>query len=123
MHWCIAAFLLFTGFAGGEMADSTDSSELYYVAFLRPDPARKPISKEESERIQSAHMANILGMAGRGVLVAAGPFDDSPPSILGVFVLKAASLDEAKRIASQDPTVTQHRNIIDVHAWRGPAGI
>ena len=97
--------------------------ELYYLAFLRPEPARKPISKEETGRIQAAHMANIQSMAKRGVLVAAGPFDDPDHAILGVFVLKTASLDEARRIAAEDPTVVEHRNQVDVHAWRGSAGI
>src|SRR5262249_1296533 len=44
-------------------------------------------------------------------------------TILGVFVMKAGSIEEARRIAAADPTVTEHRNTIDVHAWRGPAGI
>ena len=37
--------------------------------------------------------------------------------------MKADSLEEAKRIARQDPTVVEHRNTIDVHQWQGPAGI
>lgn len=95
----------------------------YYVAFLRPDAARTKISKEDGERIQTAHMANINKMSVDGHLVAAGPFGDTPTTISGVFVMKAASLDEAKRIANQDPTVVEHRNTIDVHQWQGPAGI
>jgi uncharacterized protein YciI len=97
--------------------------EVYYLIFLRPDPARKPLPKEESERMQAAHMANIHSMADRGVLVAAGPFDDEPTTISGIFVFRAASLDEARRIAEQDPTVVGHRNLVEVHAWRGPKGI
>ena len=96
---------------------------IYYLVFLRPDPARKPISKEEGERIQAAHMANIMASAERGVLVAAGPFDDKPTTISGIFVFRAPSLAEARRMAMEDPTVVEHRNLVDVHAWQGPAGI
>jgi uncharacterized protein YciI len=99
------------------------AADPYYLVFLRPDPARKTLSKEEGDRIQKAHMANIGDMAARGVLVAAGPFDDTPHTISGIFVFRTSSLEEAKRIAAQDPTVVEHRNTVDVHAWEGPAGI
>ncbi|HUI42426.1 MAG TPA: YciI family protein [Terriglobia bacterium] len=95
----------------------------YYVVFLRPDPARKPLQQADGERIMAAHMANIHKMADDGVLAAAGPFDDTPVTISGIFVLKTGSLESAQAIAAQDPTVIEHRNTVDVHAWRGPAGI
>ena len=99
------------------------ATDLYHIVFLRPDPARKPLTKEEGSRIQAAHMANIHSMADRGVLVAAGPFDDKTPTITGVFFFKTKSLEEARRVAAEDPTVVEHRNTVDVLAWRGPAGI
>ena len=75
------------------------------------------------ERILTAHMANIRSMAESGVLVAAGPFGDTPPTISGVFVFRTGSVEEARRIASADPTVVEHRNTVEVLAWRGPKGI
>jgi uncharacterized protein YciI len=104
-------------------AAAQETSSVYYVVFLRPDPARKSLTKEEGERIQNAHMANILKMADDGLLAAAGPFENDPPPISGVFVMKAKSIEDARRVAGEDPTVREHRNTIDVHAWRAPAGI
>ena len=98
-------------------------TEFYYLVFLKRAPDRKPISEAEGERIQTAHMANIHAMADRGVLVAAGPFEDSPAVFSGVFVFRAGSVEEARRIAEQDPTVVEHRNLVEVYAWRGPKGI
>ena len=98
-------------------------ADQYQIIFLRPDPARKPLNKEDGERIQSAHTANIHALADRGVLVAAGPFDDKPHTISGVFFFKTASSDEALREAVKDPTVVEHRNTVDVLAWRGPKGL
>ncbi len=95
----------------------------YYVVFLRPDPARKPLEKAEGARIQAAHMANIHKMADDGVLIAAGPFDDKPATISGIFVFHCESLQVAQAIAARDPTVVEHRNTVDVHAWDGPLGI
>ena len=99
------------------------ADQQYQIVFLRPDPGRKPLAKEEGERIQSAHMANIHSLADRGILVAAGPFDDKPHTISGVFFFKIASTDAALREAAKDPTVVEHRNTVEVLDWRGPAAI
>jgi uncharacterized protein YciI len=115
----LARFLIALALA----AAAQETTSLYYVVFLRPDPARKPLSKEEGERIQNAHMANIHKMAEDGLLAAAGPFENDPPPISGIFVMKAKSVDEARRIAGEDPTVREHRNTIDIHPWRTTAGI
>lgn len=121
----LARFLIAFALAAAaqESTFSPYPTSLYYVVFLRPDPARQPLPKEEGERIQNAHIANIHKMADDGFLVAAGPFENDPPAISGVFVMKAKSLEEARRIAGDDPTVKEHRNTIDAHAWRAPAGI
>jgi uncharacterized protein YciI len=95
----------------------------YYVVFLRPDPLRKPLVKADSERIQSAHMANIQSMARDGILLSAGPFEDTPTTISGMLVFHVDSLESAQRIAARDPTVLGHRNNVEVHAWQGPPGI
>jgi len=71
----------------------------------------------------AAHMANIQLMADQGVMVAAGPFEDKPTTISGIFVFGPRSLAEAERIAASDPTVVQRRNTVDVHPWFGPEGI
>jgi len=107
----------------GAPPPAAGESELYYLVFLRPDPGRKPIELAERQRIQAAHMANIQAMARAGILAAAGPMDDTPTAISGIFVLRAPSLGEASRIAAQDPTVAERRNTADVHPWLGPAGI
>jgi len=118
----VSAVVLAGQLAGAQGAQANGTSR-YYVAFLRPDPARKSLSKEEGERIQTAHMANIHKMADDGVLVSAGPFDDTPHTISGIFIFKVDSLERAREIALKDPTVVEHRNTIDVHEWDGPAGI
>ena len=115
--------LLIAALFSAQVPVAPDASQLYFVALLRPVHDHKPLSDGEAERIQTAHMANVQKMAGEGVLVAAGRMDDRTATISGIFILKVASHADAKRIADQDPTVVERRNNIDVHAWRGPAGI
>jgi uncharacterized protein YciI len=104
-------------------AQVSTGSDVYQMVFLRPSPTRKPVTQKELEPVLAAHMANIRGMADRGVLVSAGPFDDKPTTISGVFLFRVASLDEARRIAGEDPTVTANRNVVEGYSWRGPKGI
>lgn len=104
-------------------AAAQTGTDVYYMAFLRPDPQRTLLSREAGERLQAAHMASMRKLAEDGYLVGAGPFEDTPSTIGGLFLIKTESLREAKRLASLDPTVVAHRNMIDVHQWRGPAGI
>jgi uncharacterized protein YciI len=100
-----------------------DSTDVYYVVFLRPNPNRERLASTDMDRIQAAHMANIRALSARGILVAAGPFDDTPLTISGIFIFKVASIDEARRTAAGDPTVVEHRNLVDIVPWRGPRGI
>lgn len=104
-------------------SEQSAATTRYFLVFLRPDPARKPLNAGEGERIQTAHMANIRKMAENGVLISAGPFEDTPSTISGIFIFKVESLDRARAIAANDPTVVAHRNTVDLHAWNGPAGI
>lgn len=105
-----------TAFVGGD-------TEPYFVVFLRPYPNPPVLDKAEEDRIQAAHMANILKMAKDGILIASGPMAEKPATINGLFVLKAPSLAEARRIVLQDPAVAGKRNLADVHRWNGPKGI
>jgi uncharacterized protein YciI len=121
--WTLAAAALLSGSAAAQAPAPPGGSQTYYVVFLRPNPARKPIEQAERERIMTAHMANIHKMADDGVLAAAGPMEDKAVTISGIFVLKAGSLADAQAIAARDPTVAEGRNTVDIHAWRGPEGI
>lgn len=79
----------------------------YFVGFLRPNPSRIRLEESEADRIQSAHMANMQKMARDGVLVSAGPFEDTPAVISGVFIFKGISRQTAQTIADQEPTVVE----------------
>jgi uncharacterized protein YciI len=106
-----------------QTASTRDDLDLYYVVFLRPAPSVQPLTKVEAERLQSAHTTNIHTLVDAGILVAAGSMQDTPSTISGVFMLKAASPEQAWTLAGLDPTVVQRRNTIDVHTWRGPKGV
>jgi hypothetical protein len=67
-------------------------------------------------------MANIQKIAKSGKLVAAGPMAGNG-DLRGIFIFKAASMDEAKALVADDPAIKSGRLIMDIQPWWGPKGI
>jgi uncharacterized protein YciI len=83
----------------------------YYFVMLNSNPNKEKISDEEVERLQAAHMANIDSLAQIGQLLAAGPFHGGG----GLFVLKAASLEDADNMFKSDPAIQANRFITELY--------
>jgi uncharacterized protein YciI len=88
----------------------------YQVAFLLKGPAWTPGESEELKALQKAHMEHIGRMAATGKLVIAGPFEDGG-DLRGMFIFRVETLEEAKALAEQDPTVKAGRLKLEWHAW------
>lgn len=95
--------------------------ETYQLGLLRKGPNSGTGTKEEAEKIQAGHMANIGKMAELGKLIAAGPMMDNG-DLRGIFLFKA-SMDEAKALAAEDPAIKAGRLRMDIFTWMGPKGI
>lgn len=96
--------------------------EGYQLGFLRKGPNHGTGTKEEADKVQAGHMANINKMATMGKLVAAGPMGDDG-DLRGIFLFKVASLDEAKALAAEDPAIKAGRLRMDIFTWWGPKNI
>ncbi|MEP7338829.1 MAG: DinB family protein [Acidobacteriota bacterium] len=96
--------------------------ETYQLGLLRKGPNHGSGTKEEAEKIQAGHMANIGKMAQAGKLIAAGPMGDDG-DLRGIFLFKVASLDEAKALAAEDPAIKAGRLKLELFNWMGPKGI
>ena len=70
-----------------------------------------------------AKPATLAGLAGVGDLVATCTSPHWRYRTFGSRLGAGDSLEAAKRIAAQDPTVVEHRNTVDVHTWEGPPGL
>jgi len=101
--------------AAGPVANEYEMTT-YQVAFLKRGPAWTPGDSPEHQKLQEAHMAHIRRMAETGKLLVAGPFTDDG-DLRGMFVFRASSLEEAKALAEQDPTVQAGRLILEWHPW------
>ncbi len=65
------------------------------------------------------HLDYMIGLEKQGVLFASGPLTSAPclPLGDGLTILRAASEDEARRIASADPFVINKLRSFEVREW------
>jgi len=95
--------------------------QYYFVLLYRGDKA-EAISPDSAGAIQAGHMANIQRLAEEKKMVLAGPFTDDTP-LRGIFILQAASMEEAKQLCDSDPAIQAGRLRAEIHPWYGPRGI
>lgn len=91
----------------------------YVIAFLKRGPNRDR-SKEESDRLQRAHMENISKLAEEGTLVLAGPFLDDGV-LRGIYIFDVETIEEAEALTKTDPAVQAGSLIMELHPWYGSA--
>lgn len=91
--------------------------ESYAFVLLRSGPNADGLTEAESERLQAAHLAHLDAMAAAGKLCGAGPFADRVDESLRGICFYRCSLDEARALAEQDPSVQAGRMSVQVMTW------
>ncbi|MEX1189149.1 MAG: YciI family protein [Bacteroidia bacterium] len=99
--------------------DGPDGKEMtlrqYYVAFLMSGEIRSQ-NKEESEQIQSEHIAYLTKLWEDGIIILNGPFDEDT-SLRGMSIYATDNAEQAKEFAENDPAVKSGRLKIEIHPW------
>ncbi len=93
----------------------------YFVLLYRGDQAGS-LPADSVSAIQAGHMANIQRLADEKKMALAGPFLDDT-ALRGIFILKAASVEEAQQLCDSDPAIHAGRLRAEIHPWYGPRGI
>jgi uncharacterized protein YciI len=94
----------------------------YFLALLHKGPTWSPGESPEVLALQEGHLANIRRLAAEGKLVLAGPFEDAG-DLRGLFVLDAASIEEARALCDSDPAIAAGRLRAEILAWWAPEGV
>ena len=107
----------------GQPAPAAPKFEMttYYLGLLTRGPNAGTGTTEEREKIQAAHLANIVRLHDAGKILVAGPFADNG-EWRGLFTYKCASLQEAQQLAATDPAVQAGRLKIEIHPWMTAKG-
>ena len=116
----IIPLFLSTSFPMQKNKVSEPKLKTYYLALLRKGPRRDQDSITAA-KIQDAHLANIRRLYNEGKLDLAGPFLDGG-DLQGIFVLNVANMEEAKKLADEDPAVKAGRLILEIHPWMSQPG-
>jgi len=117
--WGVALSTLLLGAApsapdGG--ADPPSTMERYTLVILKR-PANGGAKVADPESLQRQHLGHLQAMARSGKLVVAGPFDDQTDLRMRGLCLYRAPLEEARRLAQDDPAVKAGRLEVEVLTW------
>jgi len=118
-------------FSNKAIADSATSENVqpemttYYLVFLKRGPNWTAEMTPEIEKVLEGHFANIKKMTDEGKLVLAGPFleQTGDSALAGLFIFRVDSIEEAIRLAEQDPGVMSGRFIYEIVPWYGPKSL
>jgi uncharacterized protein YciI len=93
----------------------------YYVGLITKGSHFDAYNREDREKIQKAHLANLDRLAQLGKILVAGPCPDNG-EWRGIYIFKCASIEEAKQFAASDPEVQTGRLKIEIHPWMTEKG-
>lgn len=93
----------------------------YVLAFLKRGPNRDR-TKEESNKLQRAHLDNITRLAEAGKLVLAGPFLNDG-DMRGIYVFNVETVEEARVLTQTDPAIKAGSLVMELLPWYGSAAL
>jgi uncharacterized protein len=94
----------------------------YTFVLLRRGPRALEFDEDELDRLQVAHLAHLDAMRERGVLLAAGPFEDQDDETKRGICIYRTGPEETRRLAEEDPSVQAGRMAIEAMTWLTPKG-
>ena len=116
--WGVALSVVLAPGAGGHDAgaDPPAAMERYSLVLLRR-PANGGPKVADPEALQRQHIGHLQAMARAGKLVVAGPFDDQTDPRMRGMCLYRVGIEEARRLAQEDPAVKAGRLEVEVLTW------
>ena len=123
---CFAALLLVAGMAcalaqaqtaPASQTQTPAAMKTWFVRLIPPRPTFLQDMTESEQKLMQEHFVYLKDLYSKGVLIFGGPVLE-PKGVYGVLVLEAPSEDEARAIASADPSVKSGMNRIELAEMR-----
>lgn len=111
----VFAFILFASTA---FAQKTEGPKLvkFQMAIMKKGPKWDSTDQQQKNLILHQHLRNIVSLLQSGKVIIAGPFEDNT-ELVGIFIFRAASTEEAKTWADADPAVKAGLFTPEMHPW------
>jgi len=94
----------------------------YILVILRTGPS-ETMDKAFVAQCFRGHMDNISRLADEGKLIVAGPLDKNDKQYRGIFILDAATVEEAGLLLETDPAIKEGLLEADLYSWYGSAAL
>ncbi len=92
--------------------------EAFELVILRRPANARAYDEATLERIQREHLDYLGSLRAAGHIVANGPVSDQPDeSLRGLAFYATGSLEEARRLAQEDPAVQAGRLTVEIMTW------
>jgi uncharacterized protein len=92
--------------------------EQFQLVLLMRAPTWKKLPDADAKALQAAHLAHLTKMGDTGKAVVCGPFDQQQdPAFRGACIYAVKTPEEARELASQDPTVAAGQLRVEVMTW------
>jgi len=88
----------------------------FHMAILKKGPQWDATKEADRMTILKQHLANVIELLNSGKAVIAGPLG-SETDLAGIFVLRAATAEEAKAMVDADPAVKAGLMLSEMHPW------
>ena len=99
-----------------------ENLERFVITLLKRGPNYTTQPSPEFDEQQKAHLAHLWDQHLAGKLVVMGPVLDDG-DIRGFSIYRVESVEEALRLAEDDPGVRSGRFVIEAHPWMTHKGI
>ena len=96
--------------------------DTYYLVLYENGPKHTEEMTPQIRELIGRHIQYQLRLKADGKSLAAGPVDSGRDGLLGITILRAASPEEARKLAEGDPGVQSGRMAVKVYPWNVPAG-
>ena len=88
----------------------------FQMAIIKKGPKWDSMGETERNQVLHQHLRNVIALLQSGKAVAAGPFGGDS-DVAGLFILRAASTEEAKTWIDADPGVKAGLMVSEMHPW------
>lgn len=108
------------------LAESLNADEYgmkKYVLVILKTGSADITDKTVLDSLFAGHMNTIKRLGENGSLAVAGPIGKNENNYRGIFIFNVETIDEAKELVAEDPTINAGVFEVEMYSWYGSAAM